>query len=69
MGYNFVGDSVTFTKVLLIPCEKLTGTANYNIWAASVKLWFQGQGREDHLPPTTMDVVDEVDGTEDAVAK
>jgi hypothetical protein len=49
MADNSVEDSVTFTKVPLIPCEKLTGTANYNVWAASVKLWFQGQGREDHL--------------------
>ncbi|MCI93617.1 hypothetical protein A2U01_0114915, partial [Trifolium medium] len=36
MGDNSVDDSVTFTKVPLIPCEKLTGIANYNIWAASV---------------------------------
>ncbi|GAU43000.1 hypothetical protein TSUD_188740 [Trifolium subterraneum] len=56
MGDNSVDDSVTFTKVPLIPCEKLTGTANYNIWAASVKLWFQGQGREDHLTKEARDI-------------
>ncbi|CAJ2658363.1 unnamed protein product [Trifolium pratense] len=48
---NIMGDtdSVTFTKIPLIPCEKLTGTANYNIWAGAVKMWFHGQGYEDHL--------------------
>ncbi|CAI8601908.1 unnamed protein product [Vicia faba] len=30
MGY---ADSISFTNVSLIPCEKLTGSANYNIWA------------------------------------
>jgi hypothetical protein len=56
MGDNSIDDSVTFTKVPLIPCEKLTGTTNYNIWAASVKLWFQGQGREDYLTKQARDI-------------
>lgn len=42
-------DSIMFTKIPLIPCEKLTGTANYNIWVGAVKMWFHGQGYEDHL--------------------
>lgn len=33
-------DYVPFTKILLIPCEKLNGTTNYNIWASVVKLSF-----------------------------
>ena len=41
--------AVTFTNVPLIPCEKLTGTANYSTWAAAVRLWFQGQGCANHL--------------------
>jgi hypothetical protein len=51
MGDNSVEveEFVTFSKVPLILCEKLTGTANNNICAAAVKHWFQGQGREDHL--------------------
>ncbi|CAI8611000.1 unnamed protein product [Vicia faba] len=48
---NIMGDtdSVTFTKVPLIPCEKLIRTINYNIWAGAVKMWFHGQGYENHL--------------------
>ena len=32
-----------------ITSEKLTGSATYLSWAASVKMWFKGQGRSDHL--------------------
>lgn len=49
-------DFVSFTKVLLIPCEKLTGTSNYNIWVVAVKIWFHGQGFEDHLTIKVDDV-------------
>src|SRR3954470_20393096 len=42
-----MGDS--FTKVPLIPCEKLTGSANYNIWSRAIDMWFHGQGFEEHL--------------------
>ncbi|KAK6150524.1 hypothetical protein DH2020_015456 [Rehmannia glutinosa] len=48
--------AATFTNVPLIPCEKLTGTANYSTWAAAVHLWFQGQGREDHLTKQYNDI-------------
>jgi hypothetical protein len=41
--------AATFTNVPLIPCEKLIGLANYSSWLAAVQLWFEGQGREDHL--------------------
>lgn len=33
----------------LITSDKLTGSANYLSWAASVKMWFKGQGQSDHL--------------------
>ena len=46
---------VTFTTIPLIPCEKLIGT-NYSTWAAAVQLWFQGQGRTDHLTTKSTDV-------------
>lgn len=45
-----------FTKILLIKCEKLTATANYSIWAASAKLWFQGQGWEYNLTKQSKDI-------------
>ncbi|KAJ1431706.1 hypothetical protein SESBI_06942 [Sesbania bispinosa] len=48
--------AVTFTTVPLIPCEKLTGTSNYSSWAAAVQLWFQGQGRADHLTKQAKDI-------------
>ncbi|KAJ1421323.1 Zinc finger, CCHC-type superfamily [Sesbania bispinosa] len=48
--------AVTFTTVPLIPCEKLTGTSNYSSWAAAVQLWFQGQGRSDHLTKQAKDI-------------
>ncbi|CAJ2674085.1 unnamed protein product [Trifolium pratense] len=41
--------SLSFTTPPLIPCEKLVGAANYAGWAAAVELWFEGQGRQDHL--------------------
>ncbi|PNX60884.1 hypothetical protein L195_g060398 [Trifolium pratense] len=41
--------SLSFTTPPLIPCEKLVGAANYAGWVASVELWFEGQGRQDHL--------------------
>ncbi|CAI8602358.1 unnamed protein product [Vicia faba] len=49
-------DSVSFTKVLLIPCEKLTGSANYNIWARAVEMWLHGQGYEEHLTTQLSDI-------------
>ena len=49
-------DSVSFTKVLLIPCEKLTGSTNYNIWARAVEMWFHGQGYEEHITIQLSDV-------------
>ncbi|RVW96386.1 Retrovirus-related Pol polyprotein from transposon RE1 [Vitis vinifera] len=33
----------------MITSEKLVGSENYLSWSASVKLWFMGQGYEDHL--------------------
>jgi hypothetical protein len=56
MGDTGGADSFTFTKVPLIPCEKLTETANYNIWAGAVRLWFHGQGLEDHLTKQGKDI-------------
>jgi predicted GNAT family acetyltransferase len=56
MGDQSATDAVTFTKVPLIPCEKLTGTENYNIWAGAVKLWFQGQGVADHLTKQSREI-------------
>lgn len=56
MGDTNSGFSDSFTQVPLIPCEKLTGSSNYNIWAGAVKMWFHGQGYEDHLT-TKVDVV------------
>jgi hypothetical protein len=56
MGDNSATDYVNFTKVPLIPCEKLTGTKNYNIWAGGVKLWFQRQGVADHLTKQSKDI-------------
>lgn len=32
-----------------ITSEKLRGISNYKSWAASVRLWFKGQGQSDHL--------------------
>ena len=49
-------NSVSFTKVLLVPCEKLIGSTSYNIWDRVVETWFHGQGFEDHLTPK-LDVV------------
>jgi len=37
---------VTFSFILLIPCER---TSNYISCVVAVQLWFQGQGRENHL--------------------
>lgn len=51
MGDYSTTDSITFNKVLSIPCEKLIGTTNY-----TVKLWFQGQGLEDHLTKQLKDI-------------
>lgn len=56
MGDTNSGFSDSFTKVPLIPCEKLTDSSNYNIWAGVVKIWFHSQGYEDHLT-TKVDVV------------
>lgn len=42
-------DSIMFTKVPLISCEKLSGITNYNIWVGVVKMWFHGQVYKDHL--------------------
>ena len=33
----------------LLLSEKLIGSENYLSWSAFVKLWFVGQGYEDHL--------------------
>ncbi|RVW17929.1 hypothetical protein CK203_117122 [Vitis vinifera] len=33
----------------MITSEKLVGSENYLSWSASVKLWFMGQGYENHL--------------------
>ena len=48
--------AMTFTNVPFIPCEKLTGSANYTTWAAIVKLWFHGQGHADHLTAKVTDI-------------
>ena len=45
--------SSTFSSVIsgspMITLEKLVGSENYLSRSASVKLWFMGQGYEDHL--------------------
>ena len=38
-----------FTGSHVITTEKLIGSANYLSWAASVKMWFKGQGQLEHL--------------------
>jgi len=48
--------AVTFTYIPLIPCELLTGTTNYSTWAIAVQLWFQGQGRGNHLATQVKDI-------------
>jgi len=41
--------TATFTNVLLILCEKLTGSANYTARASAVQLWLGTQGRVHHF--------------------
>ena len=40
----------------MITSEKLVGSENYLSWSASVKLWFMGQGYEDHLVRQEADI-------------
>ena len=40
----------------MITSEKLVGSENYLSWFASVKLWFMGQGYEDHLVTQEVDI-------------
>ncbi|KAH0724793.1 hypothetical protein KY284_000658 [Solanum tuberosum] len=42
---------------LLITTMKLEGSNNYTPWSSSVKMWFMGQGYEDHLVKTASDIV------------
>ena len=42
----------------IITSEKLLGASNYKSWAASVKLWFRGQGYLDHLTKQESDVAE-----------
>ena len=44
--------------------EKLIGSENYLSWSASMKLWFMGQGYEDHLitPEDAIPNVDKCNG-------
>ena len=53
-----------FTSVIsrspTITSEKLIGSENYLSWSAFVKLWFMGQGYEDHLV-TPEDAILDVD--------
>ena len=53
-----------FTSVIsrspVITSEKLIDSENYLSWSASVKLWFMGQGYEDHLI-TLEDAIPNVD--------
>lgn len=39
-----------------ITSKKLTGSATYKSWAASVKIWFAGQGKSEHLSTKFEDV-------------
>lgn len=49
--------SFIFTGNQSITSEKLTRSANYLSWAASVKMWFKGQGQSDHLTKRVTDIV------------
>ena len=40
----------------MITSEKLHGASNYKSWAASVRLWFKGQGHLDHLHKKETDI-------------
>ena len=48
--FSFISSSPTITTV------KLQGSSNYASWAASVELWFMGQGYDDHLSKTSTDI-------------
>lgn len=58
MAFENSKSSMTFpfTSSLAITIEKLVGSNNYVLWAASIELWYMGQGIEDHLTTKTTDI-------------
>ena len=46
---QIVKSIVSSIPSLVITRVKLDGSGNYTSWAASVELWFIGQGFENHL--------------------
>ena len=59
----FDSKSSTFSTAIsgspVITSEKLRGASNYKSWAASVHLWFKGQGYLDHLTKSETEIADE----------
>ncbi|XP_031097738.1 uncharacterized protein LOC116001918 [Ipomoea triloba] len=51
----------SFTSYPIITVDKLVGGENYASWAASVKLWFKGQGVSAHLDMKGVDVKEKKD--------
>ena len=50
--FSSISSSPTITTV------KLQGSNNYVSWAASIELWFMGQGYSDHLEKNVTDIED-----------
>ena len=46
---RFGSFSPTIIPTPTITSEKLVGSSNYITWSRSIKLWFRGQGYENHL--------------------
>ncbi|XP_019185931.1 PREDICTED: uncharacterized protein LOC109180688 isoform X2 [Ipomoea nil] len=58
----------TLTTYPAITMHKLKGNENYSDWAASVKLWFKGQGMSDHLTKNLSEITENVKEWEKADA-
>ena len=48
-----------FSGTLMITMNRLKGSENYQPWANFVKLWFSGNGCEDHLTSTESIVLED----------
>ena len=53
-GFRFHG--YDFHQCTVDPVRKINRAANYSTWTADVQLWFQGQGRADHLTTQAKDI-------------
>ena len=59
MANKALSFSSYLSKTPMITVNRLKGSDKYQSWANSVKLWFTGNGCEDHLTSTESSVAED----------